>query len=98
MRSSRPAGTRRFDRERLPPVLDYHARHGLRLLGRGPWRSAICPFHDDHEPSLRVHVKSGAFRCMACDARGGDVLDFHMRRTGKSFVASAIELGAWSWA
>jgi hypothetical protein len=35
---------------------------------------------------------------MACDARGGDVLDFHMRRTGKSFVASAIELGAWSWA
>jgi DNA primase len=84
-----------FDRERLPDPLRYYGSAGLRLIGRGEWKSAMCPFHDDHNPSLRVNAATGAFRCMACGARGRDVLDFHRARYGFSFVDAARDLGAW---
>ena len=60
-----------FQRERLPDPLAYYSAAGLRLIGRGAWRSALCPFHEDSKPSLRVRVETGAFRCHACGARGG---------------------------
>jgi DNA primase len=85
----------RFDRARLPNAPSYFESIGLKLQGHGAWRSALCPFHDDTRPSLRVRVETGAFRCMACGAHGGDVLAFHRQRTGKGFVESARELGAW---
>lgn len=87
---------RYFDRGRLPDAGRYFALSGLRLIGRGRWRSARCPFHDDTRPSLRVNVETGAFRCMACGARGGDVLDFHRARHGLSFKQAARDLGAWT--
>ena len=64
------------------------------LLGAGRWRSGLCPFHHDHNPSLRVNAETGAFRCMACGRKGGDVLDFHRARHGLSFVQAARDLGA----
>lgn len=84
----------RFARERLPDAARYFAQSGLRLLGRGQWRSALCPFHGDSHPSLRVNVETGGYRCMACGARGGDVLDFHRARHGLSFAQAARDLGA----
>jgi DNA primase len=89
------ASQQRFSRDRLPHPKVYFSSIGLRLIGKGAWRSAVCPFHDDAKPSLRVHVESGAFRCMACGSHGGDVLAFHIQRTGKGFVQAARELGAW---
>ena len=87
--------TSRFQRERLPDPARYFERDGLRLIGRGCWRSALCPFHDDHSPSLRVNVETGAYRCMVCGAKGGDVLAFHRQRHGLGFVAAVRDLGAW---
>jgi hypothetical protein len=59
----------RFDRSRLPAAIAYFTeREQLRLFGRGVWRSAHCPLHDDLQPSLRVNLDVGAFRCMACGA------------------------------
>jgi DNA primase len=84
-----------FDRARLPSVQSYFSSCGIRLRGGGAWRDANCPFHDDHRPSLRVRADTGAFRCMACGAHGGDLLAFHMQRTGKRFVEAARDLGAW---
>jgi DNA primase len=86
---------RHFVRDRLPSPAAYFDRIGLKLIGRGAWRSARCCFHDDHRPSLRVNIETGAFRCMACGAHGGDVLDFHRLRTGRDFTSAAAELGAW---
>lgn len=88
----------RFDRGGLPAPLAYYGGAGLRLIGRGTWRSALCPFHDDHNPSLRVNADTGAFRCMACGVRGGDLLAFHRARHGMSFVQAAKDLGAWECA
>lgn len=84
-----------FDRARLPSPNDYFTRQGLKLTGGGEWKNAICPFHEDSKPSLRVHLDSGAFKCMSCGTHGGDVLAFHMQRHGQTFKAAAIELGAW---
>ena len=84
-----------FRRELLPDAVGYFEQSGLRLMGRGRWRSAVCPFHDDHTPSLRVNMETGAFRCMACDAKGGDVLAFHRLRYGLMFKEAAQALGAW---
>jgi hypothetical protein len=86
----------RFRRDALPDALRYFTEHaGLRLFGRGPWRSALCPFHGDTRPSLSVNVKTGGFLCHGCGARGGDILDFHRARHGLSFVQAARDLGAW---
>ncbi|KAL7571502.1 hypothetical protein ACA910_020922 [Epithemia clementina (nom. ined.)] len=37
--------------------------------------TALCPFHDDHKPSLNVDASRGLFKCFACGA-GGDVFHF----------------------
>ena len=84
----------RFDKERLPDPVSYFESAGLRLVGRGPWRSALCPFHADTRPSLRVNADSGAWRCMACGTKGGDVIDFHRARHGLSFLEAVRDLGA----
>lgn len=86
--------TARFERSTLPDPVAYFDREGLRLVGRGRWRSVVCPFHDDARPSLRVNVDTGAYKCMACGAKGGDVLAFHRQRHGLSFVQAAHDLGA----
>jgi hypothetical protein len=85
----------RFQRNHLPSPAAYFDSIGLKLHGRGEWRSALCSFHDDTQPSLRVHHTTGAFRCMACGAHGGDVLAFHQLRTGLGFADAARDLGAW---
>lgn len=83
-----------FFRDRLPNPKDYFENHGVKLLGGGIWKSALCPFHNDTSPSLRVFVETGAFRCMVCGARGHDVLAYHMQRHGLPFIDAAKALGA----
>jgi DNA primase len=92
-----PSNFRRFNfsSSLLPRPADYYAGEGIKLLGRGAWRDALCPFHPDTNPSLRVRIETGAFRCMACGARGGDVLAFHMQRYELRFIDAAKALGAW---
>ncbi len=86
-----------FKRSLLPTPAHYfeHIAH-LHLKGSGVWRDAVCPFHDDKSPSLRVNIEKGCFACMACGVKGGDVLAYHMRLNGISFIAAAKDLGAWS--
>ena len=84
-----------FNKALLPPAASYYQREGVKLRGSREWRLALCPFHNDRHPSLRVNVNSGAFRCFVCDARGGDVLAFHRLRTGMGFVEAAKALNAW---
>ena len=50
----------------------------------------LCPFHDDHEPSMIVSPKKNLFHCMSCGA-GGSVIDFVMKYDGLSF-RHAVEL------
>ena len=88
-----------FNRNLLPRPGEYYRKQGLKLIGGGEWKSAICPFHEDKNPSLRLRLDSGGFRCMACGVHGGDVLAFHMQLYKLKFISAARALGAlenWS--
>jgi hypothetical protein len=93
---AKPMRVGRFRHELLPVPIAYYQKEGLKLVGRGEWRSALCPFHKDRSPSLRIHIATGAFRCMACGEKGGDVLAFHRLLYSLGFVAAAKDLGAWA--
>ena len=45
---------------------------------------------------MRINVRTGAFVCMACGAKGGDVLSHFMISKGMEFVDAAKALGAWT--
>ena len=84
-----------FDRRALPDPVGYYEAEGLKLTGRGKWRTTECKFHGGSD-SMRINTESGAFVCMAgCGARGGDVLSYHMAQHGLEFVEAAKALGAW---
>lgn len=85
-----------FDRSKLPTPNEYFKAQRIKLTGSGEWRNALCPFHIDTNPSLRIRLETGAFKCMACGAHGGDVLAFHQQLFNLSFKQAAQQLGAWS--
>lgn len=35
----------------------------------------LCPFHDDHNPSLKIYEKTNTFHCFGC-GKSGDVIEF----------------------
>src|SRR5690242_12491398 len=78
-----------FRHDQLPSAKSYFEAQGLKVNGGGEWKSAICPFHKDTKPSLRLRLDTGSFRCMVCGTHGGDVLAFHMQRYGLGFVEAA---------
>jgi DNA primase len=47
----------------------------LPLIRSGTKFKALCPFHDDHNPSLELNPERQSFKCWSCGA-GGDVFDF----------------------
>lgn len=83
-----------FIRDRLPDPTHYFEAAGLKLAGRGKWKTTRCEFHGGSD-SMRVNVSSGAWVCMSCGAKGGDVLAYHMAATGQEFVDAAKALGTW---
>jgi CHC2 zinc finger len=83
-----------FDRDRLPDSADYFEEHGMRLTGPGVWKTTGCVFHGGSD-SMRVNTKTGGWCCMACEAKGGDVLSFHMQAYGLEFVDAAKAIGCW---
>lgn len=83
-----------LNRNRLPDPVGYYRGQGFELKGRSLWRSERCPFHDDRRPSFRINTVDGGFYCPACDAKGGDIIDFHMAKFGLSFADAVVDLGA----
>ena len=62
-----------FNRDALPEPIGYFEGMGLNLRGPGKWKTTRCEFHGGSD-SMRVNTSSGAWVCMACGAKGGDVL------------------------
>jgi len=85
-----------FNREALPEPMGYYEGAGLTLIGprSSKWKTARCEFHGGSD-SLRIHTERGAFVCMSCGAKGGDVLAYHQAAHGLDFVDAAKALGAW---
>jgi len=47
----------------------------LPLHRAGAKFKALCPFHDDHTPSLEINPDRQSYKCWSCGA-GGDIFDF----------------------
>lgn len=56
--------------------------HGQDLIG-------LCPFHDDHEPSLVITPKKNLWHCLGACRAGGSVIDWVMKAEGISFRHAA---------
>ena len=88
---------REIDRQSLPTPEQYLAkRRLLQTTPRGAWASIRCPAHkggEEQTPSLRVNLKDGHFRCMACGVKGGDIIALHRLLTGRSFLDTVRDLG-----
>lgn len=83
-----------FDRKLLPDPVAHLEAEGLTLKGPGRWKSTRCAFHGGSD-SMRINVDSGGWCCMACGAKGGDILAYAMQRHGMEFIEAAKTLGAW---
>ncbi|MEJ2423566.1 MAG: CHC2 zinc finger domain-containing protein [Candidatus Thiodiazotropha sp.] len=59
-------------------------KHGKDYLG-------LCPFHDDHEPSLVISPDKNLWHCLGACQTGGSVIDWVMKAEGVSF-RHAVEL------
>lgn len=82
-------------RNLLPESPTYYEVRGLKLTGSrlAPWKTTSCVFHGGSD-SMRIH-ESGAWRCMACGQKGGDVLAYEIASTGADRVTAAKAIGAW---
>lgn len=47
----------------------------LPLIKKGKNYVAVCPFHDDHDPSMSISQDKQIFKCFVCGA-GGNVFNF----------------------
>jgi hypothetical protein len=85
-----------FDRDRLPDPVAYYEGEGLQLTGprNAKWKTSECRFHGGSD-SMRINMATGAWVCMACDVKGGDVLAHHMQMHGLEFTDAAKAMGAW---
>ena len=69
-------------------IVDVVSEH-VSLVKKGREMVGLCPFHDDHRPSMNVNPAKQIFKCFACGA-GGDVFKFVQMRENLSFP-QAIE-------
>lgn len=95
-RNTQP-GLKGLDRGSLPTPLQYLTERGLHKgKQRGLWVAICCPAHkagaEDH-PSMRVSVADGHFKCMACGAKGGDLVTLHRLITGLGFREAVRDMG-----
>lgn len=65
--------------------------HYISLNKRGVNLEAICPFHSDTKPSLKVNDTKGMYKCFACGA-GGDAITFVMGYKKLEFVEALKEI------
>jgi hypothetical protein len=53
---------------------------------------AVCPFHDDHSPSLNINPTTGFYWCPVCGAKG-DIFTFYAKHNGISGNFPAVLAG-----
>ena len=69
-------------------IIDVIGEH-VSLKKKGREMVGLCPFHDDHRPSMNVNPVKQIFKCFSCGA-GGDVFKFIQMRENLTFP-QAIE-------
>jgi DNA primase len=71
-------------------IVDVISEH-VSLKKKGREMVGLCPFHDDHRPSMNVNSIKQIFKCFACGA-GGDVFKFVQMRENLTFPQAVERL------
>ncbi len=67
---------------------------GVALKGDGHNLLGLCPFHDDHEPSLVIDPAKNLWNCLGACGCGGSNIDWVMRDHGVGFRVAAEIIAA----
>lgn len=78
------------DLKRLVRLAPYRQRLKLKPYGAGVFK-ALCPWHDDHDPSLRIYEEEPHHHCFSCGFHG-DVLDLIQKQDGCDFREAKRQL------
>ena len=65
--------------------------HYVPLTRKGKSFKCVCPFHDDHDPSLSVSQEKQIFHCFVCGS-GGNVFTFVQKYEKVSFVEAVAKV------
>ena len=65
--------------------------HYIPLIKKGKSFTALCPFHDDHDPSLSISEDKQIYKCFVC-GNGGNVFSFVQNFQKISFPESVVEV------
>ncbi len=71
------------DLKRRAGLTPYHQRLKLESSGNGVFK-ALCPWHDDHDPSLKIYEADARHYCYTCEAHG-DAIDLIQKVDGCGF-------------
>jgi len=88
---------RRFNKSRLITPRNYYTPFFPQFDIKKKWIKVLCPFHDDEAPSLSINTEKGCFKCWGCGEKGGDIISFHMKKHGMSFVDAVSHFNAWEY-
>lgn len=61
------------------------------LVKKGKNFAAVCPFHDDHDPSLSISIDKQIYKCFVC-GEGGNVFNFVKAYEKISFSEAVIKV------
>ncbi|MBF0548592.1 MAG: toprim domain-containing protein [Candidatus Riflebacteria bacterium] len=73
------------------PVQRLAEARGIKLSPHGKDLIGLCPFHDDHDPSLVITPSKNLWNCLGACGSGGTVIDWVMKSEGVSF-RHAVEM------
>ena len=65
----------------------------ISLKKQGVYNVGLCPFHDDHHPSMKVAPNRGTYHCYSCGAHG-DAIKFVQEMDKVSFPEAVRRLAA----
>ena len=71
-------------------IVDVMSRY-ITLEKKGKDYKAICPFHDDHDPSLSIPTDKQIFKCFVCGT-GGNVFTFVQKIENISFLEAVCKV------
>ena len=76
-----------LDKARATPIEEVAGKLGMRVVRH----TALCPFHNDKNPSLHFHHGKNRYKCFACGA-SGDVVDLVMKYNNVGFKEAVAEI------
>ena len=75
-------------------IVELFESFGVKLREKGKSFIGLCPWHDDHTPSLSANREKGLYHCFGC-GESGDVVDLVEKMKGVGFREALEYLREW---